>query len=146
MDLSNTSSEVLSHNFLYYYAELCLFLLEPLSDTEIYLLKQALPYNMNIDEPPFRQQLQASLRQALARARDGSLAELKLKNKLIPGRDQGQSGQTDLPVTTSGIGEMLEDWRNEQLEILDRCKCIHKDQGYYQGSFAAVCLECRIYR
>jgi len=50
---------------------------EALTDSEIKLLKQGLPYNMNVDSAPFRQQLQTCLRQALDRGRDGAIAHLK---------------------------------------------------------------------
>ncbi|KAI0220416.1 Thyroid adenoma-associated protein [Lamellibrachia satsuma] len=48
-----------------------------LTDSEMLLLKQGLPYNMNVDSAPFRQLLRTCLRQALERGRDGALARLK---------------------------------------------------------------------
>ena len=52
-------------------------ILELLSSREISLLTQALPLNINVDNAPFRQQLQALLKTVLARARDASFAALK---------------------------------------------------------------------
>ena len=51
---------------------------EPLSEAEIDLLRSSLPYNMNNDNAPFRQQIQSHLRTVLVRARDSVLAVLKL--------------------------------------------------------------------
>ncbi|XP_075424628.1 tRNA (32-2'-O)-methyltransferase regulator THADA-like isoform X3 [Ascaphus truei] len=48
-----------------------------LSPRELALLREFLPYNLGCDSPGFRQQLQASLRKALERLRDGALAALR---------------------------------------------------------------------
>lgn len=63
---------------------------EALTDSEITLLKQGLPYNMNVDSAPFRQQLQTCLRQALDRGRDGAIARLKT------GQNRQAMGQPDV--------------------------------------------------
>ncbi|XP_075177419.1 tRNA (32-2'-O)-methyltransferase regulator THADA-like [Anomaloglossus baeobatrachus] len=50
---------------------------EPPSSDELKLLKKYLPYNMGVDNPGFRQQLQAVLRRALERLRDAALSALR---------------------------------------------------------------------
>ncbi|XP_063820871.1 tRNA (32-2'-O)-methyltransferase regulator THADA-like isoform X2 [Pseudophryne corroboree] len=50
---------------------------QPPSPDELQLLKKYLPYNMGCDSPGFRQQLQAVLRRALERLRDGAMSTLR---------------------------------------------------------------------
>ena len=50
---------------------------ESLSDAEISLLQGMLPYNMNNDSAPFRQQVLSHLRTVLVRSRDSVLSALK---------------------------------------------------------------------
>ncbi|KAF4790367.1 thyroid adenoma-associated protein [Turdus rufiventris] len=52
---------------------------QPLSGTEVQLLREFLPLNLNCDSSSFRQLLQAALRKALVRLRDSSLAQLRGK-------------------------------------------------------------------
>ncbi|XP_054700686.1 thyroid adenoma-associated protein homolog isoform X1 [Grus americana] len=51
----------------------------PLSGTEVRLLREFLPLNLNCDSSSFRQLLQAAVRKALVRLRDSSLAQLRGK-------------------------------------------------------------------
>ena len=67
----------LGHDSLWMTLSITNLVTEALTDSEISLLKRGLPYNMNVDSAPFRQQLQSSLRHALDRGRDGALAKLK---------------------------------------------------------------------
>ncbi|XP_068099030.1 tRNA (32-2'-O)-methyltransferase regulator THADA-like isoform X2 [Hyperolius riggenbachi] len=50
---------------------------QPPSLQELQLLKKYLPYSMGCDSPGFRQQLQAALRRALERLRDGAMSSLR---------------------------------------------------------------------
>lgn len=50
---------------------------QALSETEIRLLKEFLPLNLNCDSSSFRQFLQATVKKALVRLRDSSLAALR---------------------------------------------------------------------
>lgn len=52
---------------------------QPLSGTEVRLLREFLPLNLNCDSSSFRQLLQAAVRKALVRLRDSSLAQLRGK-------------------------------------------------------------------
>uniref|UniRef100_A0A8C3NTM2 Thyroid adenoma-associated protein homolog n=1 Tax=Cyanoderma ruficeps TaxID=181631 RepID=A0A8C3NTM2_9PASS len=52
---------------------------QPLSGTEVQLLREFLPLNLNCDSSSFRQLLQAAVRKALVRLRDSSLARLRGK-------------------------------------------------------------------
>ncbi|XP_069726966.1 tRNA (32-2'-O)-methyltransferase regulator THADA-like isoform X2 [Phaenicophaeus curvirostris] len=52
---------------------------QPLSSTELGLLKEFLPLNLNCDSSSFRQLLQAAVKKALVRLRDSSLAQLRRK-------------------------------------------------------------------
>ncbi|KAM6119705.1 tRNA (32-2'-O)-methyltransferase regulator THADA-like [Phoenicopterus ruber ruber] len=52
---------------------------QPLSATEVWLLREFLPLNLNCDSSSFRQLLQAAVRKALVRLRDSSLAQLRGK-------------------------------------------------------------------
>ena len=73
--------------------EKCLlqFLTEPLAEWELEALGKFLPVNMNMDNAPFRHQIQACLRHAMVRARDSSLAYLKNMNS------QKEKSQAGLP-------------------------------------------------
>lgn len=51
----------------------------PLSGSEVRLLREFLPLNLNCDSSSFRQLLQAAVRKALVRLRDSSLAQLRGK-------------------------------------------------------------------
>ncbi|KAM6377707.1 LOW QUALITY PROTEIN: tRNA (32-2'-O)-methyltransferase regulator THADA-like [Pluvialis apricaria] len=51
----------------------------PLSGSEVQLLREFLPLNLNCDSSSFRQLLQAAVRKALVRLRDSSLAQLRGK-------------------------------------------------------------------
>ena len=60
--------------------QVCYFLFpEALSISEMCVLRECLPHSTNVDSAPFRQQLQACLRNLLVRARDSCLAKLKLQ-------------------------------------------------------------------
>ncbi|XP_063310550.1 tRNA (32-2'-O)-methyltransferase regulator THADA-like [Pelobates fuscus] len=50
---------------------------QPLSPQELRLLRTFLPYNLGCDNSGFRQQLQAALRRAIERLRDGALTALR---------------------------------------------------------------------
>lgn len=67
----------------------------PLSDTEVRLLREFLPLNLNCDSSSFRQLLQAAVRKALVRLRDSSLAQLRGKapQGTEPGKGAGQLAQ-----------------------------------------------------
>ncbi|XP_063207350.1 tRNA (32-2'-O)-methyltransferase regulator THADA-like isoform X1 [Chroicocephalus ridibundus] len=52
---------------------------QPLSGSEVRLLREFLPLNLNCDSSSFRQLLQAAVRKALVRLRDSSLAQLRGK-------------------------------------------------------------------
>ncbi|XP_068269074.1 tRNA (32-2'-O)-methyltransferase regulator THADA-like isoform X1 [Nyctibius grandis] len=52
---------------------------QPLSSTEMQLLKEFLPLNLSCDSSSFRQLLQAAVKKALVRLRDSSLAQLRGK-------------------------------------------------------------------
>ncbi|XP_035746371.1 LOW QUALITY PROTEIN: uncharacterized protein LOC118451888 [Egretta garzetta] len=52
---------------------------QPLSGTEVRLLREFLPLNLNCDSSSFRQLLQAAVRKALVQLRDSSLAQLRGK-------------------------------------------------------------------
>ncbi|KAM6193435.1 tRNA (32-2'-O)-methyltransferase regulator THADA-like [Sarcoramphus papa] len=67
----------------------------PLSDTEVRLLQEFLPLNLNCDSSSFRQLLQAAVRKALVRLRDSSLAQLrgKVPQGTEPGKGAGQLAQ-----------------------------------------------------
>ncbi|XP_077164125.1 tRNA (32-2'-O)-methyltransferase regulator THADA-like isoform X2 [Paroedura picta] len=62
---------------------------QALSETELQLLKEFLPLNLNCDSSSFRQFLQASVRKALGRLRDSSLATLRqhTKSKACPAEE-----------------------------------------------------------
>ncbi|KAM6052187.1 tRNA (32-2'-O)-methyltransferase regulator THADA-like [Chlamydotis macqueenii] len=67
----------------------------PLSGTELQLLREFVPLNLNCDSSSFRQLLQAAVRKALVRLRDSSLALLRGK---VPqgaelGKEAGQLAQ-----------------------------------------------------
>ena len=53
---------------------------EALSLVEMELLQCSLPYNMNMDSAPFRQQLQTLVRTIVVRARDSALAWLRMRS------------------------------------------------------------------
>ncbi|KAM4808102.1 tRNA (32-2'-O)-methyltransferase regulator THADA-like [Rhinophrynus dorsalis] len=53
---------------------------QPPLTQDLELLKKFLPYNMGCDSPGFRQQLQAVLRKAIERLRDGALSALRRKH------------------------------------------------------------------
>ncbi|XP_075371832.1 tRNA (32-2'-O)-methyltransferase regulator THADA-like isoform X1 [Mycteria americana] len=65
---------------------------QPLSGTEVRLLQEFLPLNLNCDSSSFRQLLQAAVRKALVRLRDSSLAQLRGKapQGTEPGDGAGQ--------------------------------------------------------
>ncbi|XP_056215397.1 thyroid adenoma-associated protein homolog [Falco biarmicus] len=67
----------------------------PLSGTEVRLLREFLPLNLNCDSSSFRQLLQAAVRKALVRLRDSSLAQLrgKVPQGSQPGEEEGQLAQ-----------------------------------------------------
>ncbi|XP_052653317.1 thyroid adenoma-associated protein homolog isoform X1 [Harpia harpyja] len=67
----------------------------PLSGTEVRLLREFLPLNLNCDSSSFRQLLQAAVRKALVRLRDSSLAQLrgKVPRGTEPGEGAGQLAQ-----------------------------------------------------
>ncbi|XP_032864048.2 uncharacterized protein LOC116965349 [Tyto alba] len=67
----------------------------PLSGTELRLLREFLPLNLNCDSSSFRQLLQAAVRRALVRLRDSSLAQLRGKapRGTEPGEGAGQLAQ-----------------------------------------------------
>lgn len=60
----------------------------PLSGTEMQLLREFLPLNLNCDSSSFRQLLQAAVRKALVRLRDSSLAQLR--GKVPSGTEPGE--------------------------------------------------------
>ncbi|KAL9834453.1 tRNA (32-2'-O)-methyltransferase regulator THADA-like isoform 1-T1 [Geothlypis trichas] len=62
---------------------------QPLSGTEVRLLREFLPLNLNCDSSSFRQLLQAAVRKALVRLRDSSLAQLRGKAPRRSGPAQG---------------------------------------------------------
>ncbi|KAM4890670.1 LOW QUALITY PROTEIN: tRNA (32-2'-O)-methyltransferase regulator THADA-like [Sylvia borin] len=62
---------------------------QPLSGTEVQLLREFLPLNLNCDSSSFRQLLQAAVRKALVRLRDSSLARLRGKAPRRSGPGQG---------------------------------------------------------
>ncbi|KAJ7423775.1 thyroid adenoma-associated protein [Willisornis vidua] len=68
---------------------------QPLSSTEMQLLREFLPLNLNCDSSSFRQLLQAAVRKALVRLRDSSLAQLRGKapRGTEPGQGAGQLAQ-----------------------------------------------------
>ncbi|KAM6051607.1 tRNA (32-2'-O)-methyltransferase regulator THADA-like isoform 2-T2 [Theristicus caerulescens] len=68
---------------------------QPLSGTEVQLLQEFLPLNLNCDSSSFRQLLQAAVRKALVRLRDSSLAQLRGKapRGTEPGKGAGQLTQ-----------------------------------------------------
>lgn len=68
---------------------------QPLSGTEVRLLQEFLPLNLNCDSSSFRQLLQAAVRKALVRLRDSSLAQLRGKapRGTGPGEGAGQLAQ-----------------------------------------------------
>ncbi|XP_061322023.1 tRNA (32-2'-O)-methyltransferase regulator THADA-like isoform X1 [Pezoporus flaviventris] len=63
---------------------------QPLSGTEVRLLRQFLPLNLNCDSSSFRQLLQAAVRKALVRLRDSSLAQLRGKEPRDPDPSEGE--------------------------------------------------------
>nr|XP_054501717.1 thyroid adenoma-associated protein homolog [Agelaius phoeniceus] len=62
---------------------------QPLSGTEVRLLREFLPLNLNCDSSSFRQLLQAAVRKALVRLRDSSLAQLRGKAPRRSGPAEG---------------------------------------------------------
>lgn len=62
---------------------------QPLSGTELQLLREFLPLNLNCDSSSFRQLLQAAVRKALVRLRDRSLALLRGKAPRRSGPGEG---------------------------------------------------------
>nr|XP_030141920.3 thyroid adenoma-associated protein homolog isoform X2 [Taeniopygia guttata] len=62
---------------------------QPLSGTEVQLLREFLPLNLNCDSSSFRQLLQAAVRKALVRLRDSSLAQLRGKAPRRSGPGEG---------------------------------------------------------
>lgn len=74
----------------------------PLSATELRLLREFLPLNLNCDSSSFRQLLQAAVRKALVRLRDSSLAQLrgKVPQGAQPSRGEGQLAQAVGEVAT----------------------------------------------
>ncbi|RMC05923.1 hypothetical protein DUI87_17468 [Hirundo rustica rustica] len=62
---------------------------QPLSGTEVQLLREFLPLNLNCDSSSFRQLLQAAVRKALVRLRDSSLARLRGKAPRRSGQGEG---------------------------------------------------------
>ncbi|XP_066055457.1 tRNA (32-2'-O)-methyltransferase regulator THADA-like isoform X3 [Chamaea fasciata] len=62
---------------------------QPLSGTEVQLLREFLPLNLNCDSSSFRQLLQAAVRKALVRLRDSSLAGLRGKAPRRSGPGEG---------------------------------------------------------
>lgn len=75
----------------------------PLSGTEVRLLQEFLPLNLNCDSSSFRQLLQAAVRKALVRLRDSSLAQLrgKVPRGTEPGEGVGQLAQAVGEVATA---------------------------------------------
>ncbi|XP_051490217.1 thyroid adenoma-associated protein homolog isoform X2 [Apus apus] len=63
----------------------------PLSGTELRLLRDFLPLNLNCGSSSFRQLLQAAVRKALVRLRDSSLA--LLRGKVPPGTQPGEGAE-----------------------------------------------------
>ncbi|KAJ8308353.1 hypothetical protein KUTeg_013227 [Tegillarca granosa] len=57
----------------------CLKKAEPLTETEISLFKECIPYNLKIDSAAFRIQFGSSIRRLVTRVRDSCLAMLKSK-------------------------------------------------------------------
>lgn len=68
---------------------------QPLSGSEVRLLREFLPLNLNCDSSSFRQLLQAAVRKALVRLRDSSLAQLrgKVPQGAEPSEGAGQLAQ-----------------------------------------------------
>ncbi|XP_053938762.1 thyroid adenoma-associated protein homolog isoform X2 [Cuculus canorus] len=66
---------------------------QPLSSTELWLLKEFLPLNLNCDSSSFRQLLQAAVKKALVRLRDSSLAQLRRK---VPQGAEASKGEEQL--------------------------------------------------
>ncbi|XP_074743348.1 tRNA (32-2'-O)-methyltransferase regulator THADA-like isoform X1 [Strix uralensis] len=68
---------------------------QPLLGSEVQLLREFLPLNLNCDSSSFRQLLQAAVRKALVRLRDSSLAQLRGKapRGTEPGEGAGQLAQ-----------------------------------------------------
>ena len=87
--------------------------LELLSPHEMALLKQALPLNVNVDNAPFRQQLQAHLKTVLVRVRDGSFVALKeLKTKTSPKKNKDKKHQPTQDELRANVAEQLGDMSN----------------------------------
>ena len=92
---------------------MALLRLEMLSPHEMALLKQALPLNVNVDNAPFRQQLQAHLKTVLVRARDGSFVALKeLKKKTSPKKNKDKKHQPTQDELRATVAEQLGDMSN----------------------------------
>ena len=69
---------------------------EPLSSTEMQLIRSSLIDNMNIDEPPFRQQLQTCIKHTVVRSRDTAIAALKAN----------QTGESSTPLEDA-LGKLI---------------------------------------
>ncbi|XP_063272290.1 tRNA (32-2'-O)-methyltransferase regulator THADA-like isoform X3 [Prinia subflava] len=76
---------------------------QPLSGTEVQLLREFLPLNLNCDSSSFRQLLQAAVRKALVRLRDSSLAQLRGKAP----RRSGPGNGAELLAQAVGFVEWL---------------------------------------
>uniref|UniRef100_A0A8C0VFT5 Thyroid adenoma-associated protein homolog n=1 Tax=Cyanistes caeruleus TaxID=156563 RepID=A0A8C0VFT5_CYACU len=76
---------------------------QPLSGTEMQLLQEFLPLNLNCDSSSFRQLLQAAVRKALVRLRDSSLAQLRGKAP----RHSGLAGGAEQLTLAVGFVEWL---------------------------------------
>ncbi|XP_058707040.1 thyroid adenoma-associated protein homolog isoform X3 [Poecile atricapillus] len=76
---------------------------QPLSGTEMQLLQEFLPLNLNCDSSSFRQLLQAAVRKALVRLRDSSLAQLRGKAP----RRSGLAGGAEQLTQAVGFVEWL---------------------------------------
>lgn len=68
---------------------------QALSQTELRLLKEFLLLNLNCDSSSFRQLLQASVRKALVRLRDSSLASLR---RQVPNKESLAGGDSQRPL------------------------------------------------
>ncbi|KAM6297769.1 tRNA (32-2'-O)-methyltransferase regulator THADA-like [Aegotheles albertisi] len=78
----------------------------PLSHTELRLLRQFLPLNLNCDSSSFRQLLQAAVRKALVRLRDSSLAQLR--GKVPQGTKPGEGGAGQLAQAVGFVEWLLQ--------------------------------------
>ncbi|KAM6403913.1 tRNA (32-2'-O)-methyltransferase regulator THADA-like [Rhynochetos jubatus] len=77
----------------------------PLSGTELRLLQEFLPLNLNCDSSSFRQLLQAAVRKALVRLRDSSLAQLQGK---VPQSTEQSEGAGQLAQAVGFVEFLLQ--------------------------------------